>query len=515
MKFPKLFGKKKDEEEEDDFDPEDFEGEDEAADEPPEENPHADIDEDMEVGGGSPEGGHGDDDDDNDDEDEAADAGAKKKAILFAAVGGAVVLLSALGGVGWWYFSGDSVPPKAAAVRPGQPAKQEDGSIAMAMPPKAGSLNSRAGGGLSLNQMAGGAVAPEQPVPGQPMPAQPSEAPAAAAPSSAADAEAPLAQPAALNEAPTSLNSLNSLNASTSPGGGVVVPAVGNTLLATIPDHAGSADQSQALSRAPVRALLEEKEGLKGQLPKIGANGALPWQSYARPSDPGITGPRIAIMIENIGLSRSASMAAINKLPPEISLILSPYGSDLNDWMFRSRLAGHEVFVSLPMESENFPMEDPGPLGLDTRIQAAENEKRFDLVLSSVGGYVGVVTMMGSRFMKAEGQMRKVLQPLKTRGLMFVIGGEKKRTDAPSIAAELALPRAESEVYIDEEPRIQPIRESLDRLESIAKDKGFAIATARPFPVTIKTILDWEKTLKDKDVKLVPVSALAQGAGGN
>jgi len=132
-------------------------------------------------------------------------------------------------------------------------------------------------------------------------------------------------------------------------------------------------------------------------------------------------------------------------------------------------------------------------------------------VLASVGGYVGVVTMMGSKFLKAEGQLRKVLQPLKVRGLMFVVGGAKKRNDAFSIAAELGLPRAESEVYIDEEPRIGPIRQTLDRLESVARDRGYAIGTARPYPVTIKTILEWEKTLAEKKVALVPVSSIAQG----
>jgi polysaccharide deacetylase 2 family uncharacterized protein YibQ len=32
---------------------------------------------------------------------------------------------------------------------------------------------------------------------------------------------------------------------------------------------------------------------------------------------------------------------------------------------------------------------------------------------------------------------------------------------------------------------------------------------ARPYPVTIKSILDWDETLKDKGVVLVPASAIA------
>lgn len=92
---------------------------------------------------------------------------------------------------------------------------------------------------------------------------------------------------------------------------------------------------------------------------------------------------------------------------------------------------------------------------------------------------------------------------------MLVIGGQRSRNDVTPIATELNLPRAESEMVIDTEPRIQQIRENLDRLESMAKDSGGVIAMARPYPVTIKSILDWIATLPDKDVILVPASSIA------
>jgi len=318
--------------------------------------------------------------------------------------------------------------------------------------------------------------------------------------------------PSAVGAAPVgglnALNSLNSLGGSNSAGGGLVVPAVAGSAMARIADQPTSGDQSQALSGAPIKGLLEEKDGI-GELPKVSNAGAVSWQVYARPSDPGITEPKIALMIEGVGLSRQASLGAINKLPPEISMVLSPYGRDLNDWVFRSRLAGHEVFVSLPMESDDFPMEDAGPLALDTRIQLAENQRRLESVMASAGGYVGLVTYMGSRFMKAETQMRQLFKTLDERGVMFVVGGNRVRNDAMPIAKELKLVHQESEMYIDEIPRIQQIRTNLDRLESLAKERGTILATARPYPVTIKSILDWYATIKDKGVVLVPVSAIA------
>ena len=514
MKLPKLFGKKKRDDEGDDFDEDDLEiadleemdldddtGTSAAPIRQDTEEPDI-LEEEVMVGGDDKlenpfDGVDGDDEfDDDDDDEEGEEDGSRRKAILFAVVGAVVLLSSAIGGLGWWYFSSDT--PEAA--------KDDPNRIELAMPAPPGSLN--ATGGQSLNSMADGDGTQSMA-----MPAAANDAPSLPTTSEGAapannEATPPETAMAAPEAAPAiSMNSLNSLGAQQT-GDGIVVPAVVNAALARIPDQPTAADQSQALANAPIKALLEEKPGI-GQLPKIANTGAQPWQVYARPIDPGVTLPRVAIMIEGIGLSRQASLAAINKLPPEISMVLSPYGRDLEDWVFRSRLAGHEVFMSVPMESEHFPMDDAGPLALDTQIQVAENQRRLDTVMASAGGYVGLVSFMGSRFMKAEGQIKKLLETVKDRGLMFVIGGNRTRNDAAPIAADMAVVRAESEFYLDDTPSIQTIRTNLDRAVSLAKDREVILVMARPYPVTISSILDWVKTIPDTGIILVPASAVA------
>lgn len=529
MKLPKLFGKKKDDEDDfdDDIDEEEFDiddlddhvgemettvveededltgnygsgpvSEDDKDDDHDEvmigsddtiENPFDGVDDEF------------DDDLDDDEEYEDDDESSRRKALIFAAIGGFVVITSVLGGVGWFMFSSPDDSVIAASNDPGR--------VELAMPAPPGSLNSSLGD--ATNDLAGEAAAASQSAESAPATGAENEIPAQTTADEASAAE-PMVDPAAADAtAPAGgLNSLNSLNTNQSAGGGVVVASVSNAALARLPDHPSAADQSQALSPAPVAALVEDKEDI-GQLPVIASNGAQPWQVYARPVDPGITAPRIAIMFEGVGLSRQASLGVINKLPPEVSFVLSPYGRNLNDWVFRSRLAGHELFMSLPMESEDFPVEDAGPLALDTRIQFAENQRRMETVMASAQGYVGLVTMMGSRFMKADGQVRRVLEDVKARGLMLVVGGNRRRNEVFPIATELNLPRVESEKYIDDEPRIQQIRESLDRLESLAKERGAVLAMARPYPVTIKSVLDWIATLPDKGIILVPASSVA------
>ena len=542
MKLPKLFGKKKEEKDEfdeddsvieeidreglgDDVDDEleesmnassapaavnDADGDGPATEEEYHDvNDHGDVDHDAdehiaddeehemvgEDGAGVNQSDDMDDDFDGDfeeDDDEEDDADFRKKAIVFAAFGFAVLLLSILGGAGWWIFSGDSEPTVAEK-------EERPGVVSMDMPAVPGSLNASIS---SLNSAAFGEQPAEDSTAAAPVPADAAPEPESSSFASTAPGE---------ETSGTTMNSLNSLNSvigSNSAGGGMVIPAVASGAMALIPDQPSAADQSRALSKAPISALLEEKDGV-GKLPKIGSNGSKPWQVYARPLDPSITEPKIALMIEGVGLSRQASLGAIKKLPAEVSIVLSPYARDLDDWVFRARLAGHEVYISMPMESEDFPLEDAGPLALDTRIQLAENESRLDTVMASAGGYVGLVTMMGSRFMNADGQLRQVIKTINDRGLMFVIGGARSRNGALPIAKELNIAYAESEMYIDAIPRIQQIRTNLDRLEAMAKERGSIMATARPYPVSIKNILDWIATIKDKGVALVPVSAVA------
>ncbi|MBO6519621.1 MAG: divergent polysaccharide deacetylase family protein [Rhodospirillales bacterium] len=550
MKFPKIFGKKKDDDE-DDFDEDDFDiaeieehdfddeleeamgssrAREEAAlieeDEIDDAGEHDDsAGETMDAGGDSgilddddgdeeemvggdvelenPFDDVDDDDFDDDEYDDEEEASDKKKAIIFAAVGFGVLLISILGGAGWWFFSDSGSAPPEAAIQ----EKSSPNSVAMAMPAAPGSLNAGGTGGGGLNSAADVQPAPET------SSAPPAEGSGDAAGNPEGGTESgtaftPNAAEPASASSLNSLNTLNSLGGSESAGGGLVIPAVASAAMAKIADQPTAADQSQALSGAPVRGMLEEKDGI-GELPKIASNGSTPWQVYARPSDPGISAPKIALIIEGIGLSRQASLGAINKLPPEIGMAISPYGRDLNDWVFRSRLAGHEVYMLLPMESDDFPLEDAGPLALDTRIQLVENEKRLDMVMASAGGYVGLMTFMGSRFMKAETQMRQLFKVFNERGVMFVVGGRRSRNDAVPIAKELKLVHQESEMYIDETPRIQQIRTNLDNLESLARDRGSILAVARPYPVTIKSILDWYETIEDKGIALVPASAIA------
>ena len=54
-----------------------------------------------------------------------------------------------------------------------------------------------------------------------------------------------------------------------------------------------------------------------------------------------------------------------------------------------ARLAEHEYLLSIPMEPQGFPLNDPGKQALMTNLSPEQNRTRLDWVLSRIAGYVG------------------------------------------------------------------------------------------------------------------------------
>jgi len=522
LKLPKLstlpllskFLKKKDDDDEfdDDFD-DDFGGGPEAESDslPPPKGPD-------DLSDAAPPAGSDDDDTDDDDiefdddydedDDDDDDAKGHRKHLIIAAAGAFVLLAGIAGGAGWWYFGADDNGGAKPTTLAKDPARGP--SFQMALPPKPDSL--KRGGGLNqLSQsLSKGIMTPRAPRAGTSGVKPAAKGPAAKGP--VAGQTASYARTIGdiggrfggrANPLGGSLNALG--GEVQGKGAGIVVPAVTSVTLRALPDDPGG----KPLGATPDVRLIEKKEGLTGALPIIGKDGTMPWKAYSRPYEGDDEGMRVAIVIIGLGLSRAASMAAIGKLPPEVTLALDPYALDLSDWLVRARLVGHEVMMTLPMESERFPVHDAGPYSLDTGLKEEENIKRLELVLSQVTGYFGVATVLGSRFGTSEALLTPVLEALKDRGLMVLSTGVQGSLLAPKIGRKIGLTQAVSDLTLDDEPSRAAVEAKLLRLEGLIKEKKFAIAVAHPYPATIARLIAWTKKLKEKKITLVPLSALA------
>jgi uncharacterized protein len=261
----------------------------------------------------------------------------------------------------------------------------------------------------------------------------------------------------------------------------------------------------------PDPALLEPMPGAPSQmLPRIAEDGRRPMQVYAAGFDPTTRRPRIGILLSGIGLNEDDSVRAILDLPGGVTLAISPYATKLAKVLGAARLAGHEYLLSLPMEPEGFPANDPGPRALMSGLSSAENLDRLRWLLAHLTGYVGVTNALGAlhgeRLAGMPTQMDPILSEVARRGLLYV---DARPAGSGGVATQHHVWSRDVDLVVDAPS--SDIDVKLAQLEEMAHDKGDALGLAgAPTRVTVEHIAAWANGLLSRGLVLAPVSALVR-----
>jgi len=259
----------------------------------------------------------------------------------------------------------------------------------------------------------------------------------------------------------------------------------------------------------PDPALAEvDREAPKNVLPRISRDGRTPMHVYAAGFDPSSRRSRIGILVAGIGMNEADSTAAIHLLPPAVTLAVSPYATNTDRLLASARLAEHEYLLSIPMEPQGFPANDPDDRhALMTSLPPAENLTRLHWAMSRFAGYAGVTSalgeMRGERLAGVADQFVPMLEDVASRGLLFV--------DARPGQPVLRLVWNRSvDLVIDDDPLNEATLDArLEALAKLARDRGSALGLVSvPRPVTLERVAAWTNTLADRKLALAPVSAL-------
>jgi polysaccharide deacetylase 2 family uncharacterized protein YibQ len=243
-------------------------------------------------------------------------------------------------------------------------------------------------------------------------------------------------------------------------------------------------------------------------LPRIAIDGRMPMQVYAAGVDQSTRRPKVGLLLAGVGLNQAESDAAVRTLPGGITLAFSPYAPNPTKLLAAARLAEHEYLVSLPMEPQGFPINDPGAQAMMANLSPEQNHQRLEWAMSRIAGYVGATgalgTTRGERFVALPDQMNPVLTELAKRGLLYV--------DARPDTAALPIAWGRGiDVVIDEPATPAEIDDNLGRLAKLAHKKGSALGLATAVrPVTVNRIANWANGLEADGLTLAPVSALAK-----
>jgi polysaccharide deacetylase 2 family uncharacterized protein YibQ len=285
-----------------------------------------------------------------------------------------------------------------------------------------------------------------------------------------------------------------------------------------VPPDARIIDVERALAvrldAAPDPRLIESSRA--GPLPRVGADGARPFEVYARPVvlDPKLKAgaPRIALMVGGLGLNLEGTEAAIAKLPGAVTLGFAPYGAGVEERAAEAREAGHESVLQAPMEDFSDGPGDLGPHMLRTSASDADNIDSLRWLMSRFTGYVAVVNHLGGKFTADAKEISPILTEIAARGLGYLDDGASPRSVAPDIAATLVMPSARADLVVDANSSPEAIEAALARLLDRARERGSAIGVASASSMSVERLARWANGLESKGVALVPLSALMSAA---
>ncbi|MGC1412964.1 MAG: divergent polysaccharide deacetylase family protein [Acetobacteraceae bacterium] len=259
----------------------------------------------------------------------------------------------------------------------------------------------------------------------------------------------------------------------------------------------------------PDPALAEPAPGSTSDLlPRIAADGRMPMQVYAAGFDNTTRRPRVGLLLAGVGLNQNDSDTAIRSLPDGVTLAISPYAQNVGKLLSAARLAEHEYLLSIPMEPQGFPLNDPGKQALMTNLSPEQNHTRLEWLLSRIGGYVGVTgaegSLRGERFASLPDEINPILAELAQRGLLYV--------DPRPGAAPLPLVWSRTvDLVVDEPGGAADIDAKLAQLAQLAREKSSALGFAGAVrPVTTQRLAAWASSLPADGLVLAPVSALVR-----
>ena len=256
----------------------------------------------------------------------------------------------------------------------------------------------------------------------------------------------------------------------------------------------------------PDPALLEASR--PGTVPRRGADGRSSIATYARPFDRTDPRPRVAIIVNNVGLFAQHSEDAIRRLPAGVTLAFSPYAPRNEALAERARARGMEMLIALPLEPQGFGQQaDPGDRALLTTLPLAENLDRLEWALSRLQGMVGAVgglgSMRGERFAANAELLATLQESLTWRGLLYV----DPRPGAPQPARAFG---RSVDVLLDEPSAMQgEVERQLAALEALARQNRSALGLANdPVPSVIAAIAAWAQGLEERGIAIAPISVL-------
>jgi polysaccharide deacetylase 2 family uncharacterized protein YibQ len=293
-------------------------------------------------------------------------------------------------------------------------------------------------------------------------------------------------------------------------------PAVGGQAVITLPSGGrttngvtvrnlaeGRRFAASPLPAAPLPGLVAASA--TGPLPVVAGDGRTPERAYARPFTSNGK-PKVALVIGGLGLNAAQTRAAIENLPPEVTLSFVPYADGLQGWVDQARARGHEVMLEIPMEPLDYPTNDPGPYTLLAQARPEETTSGSSGCCRAPPAISASPTTWVASSSHPSPRCTPVPGALKARGSPSWTTARA----APRAGAARGVSRASADRIVDEQLSPDSIERQLLALEAAALQRGGALGAGFAYPVTVEQAARWAEGLPQRGYQLAPASAITR-----
>jgi len=162
------------------------------------------------------------------------------------------------------------------------------------------------------------------------------------------------------------------------------------------------------------------------------------------------------------------------------------------------------------MEPLDYLASNPGPHTLTANAKPQENIDRLHWVMGRFTGYTGLVNHMGAKLTADAAALAPIMREVEKRGLVFLDDGSSQRSLVGKTEPMAGSVITRADVVLDGVPGAEAIDKAPGAPEKVAHDRGFATGAASALPATVQHLARWTRTLEDRGILLVPVSAAFQ-----
>src|SRR5512143_3340853 len=260
-----------------------------------------------------------------------------------------------------------------------------------------------------------------------------------------------------------------------------------------------------ALLRAP------ETERLAGDnlpdSPTAVPSSSLPSDNAAAGPAPGPPGPRLAIIVEDLGYDPVRDAEWLD-FPERITVSVLPHGPSSKSFAASARTHGFGVILHVPMEPEGAVADRTEPFLLRRGMTPEEMADRFARMTADVPQANGTSNHMGSAFTSDLTAMTSFARALKGKGFFFVDSVTSAGTVGVAAMGQEGVPAAKRDVFLDDDGRPEEMRRRWAAAVDLAKERGEAVLLCHSRRETRKALLELIPQLRREGIRPVTIEEL-------